>query len=439
MTQNRKLVTTAVLVGAVVLVACCIIGIVAFWKPSESHHETAASDSSTPNLEETKFSIDATQEAPKQQAMDAQPSEPQWMYSTLSSVEAVCVDVHEAMSDECFRALDQFFLNSEIPEYSDWIIGIHLRQKVVGLAMDPKMEFVEHEIDLYERKFLPLEDSPRFNFIFGDPNGHKQKVLEVMETEECRVSEGAIRAELHDACHADSLMAYAMFLKVCDRYEHRHGISTNTSRNSYERELSWIEELQWDSFEEYHWARELVLTRSFRDAWVVRKCSSFDEDLFSTEGILGTGGEVVRSTGRDYQRNASQGESDGSLSSRVNRQSVRELVAIAVRLGHRWALSLYVLPRPEKDPNFWESLRSESPFVYHFYMYRSTATEVDKKERIKHAILAHAHAKSMNVPTMRDASGSFDPQLLQTHLSEVEPYSLEQLQEAYLELDVDLR
>ena len=372
---------------------------------------------------------------------DQQTVEPKPVNVTISTLEAWCPDVHEEMSDECFALLEQYFLNSVIPEYAELTITVPRRVERTPHPTEPNVWIETISSAPFWNRRMPLTDAPTFDFAFSDPNTHRLQVLAALENEECRVSGGAIRHELHDTCNADSFVAVAVFLDVCQHYEllqisELRPQGRNDPQNSYQQELQWIEEDDFDSFEIYQRAREEVLERSFRDAWVVRKCSGFDDELFTPMGVLSPPGEGIQRYGRADFRNATSNEVTSAMMNWANKQALKDLFAIATRLGHPWAWSHYRFPFPDEDPDFWESLRVHSPLVYHMHMYKTKAVEIDKKERLKHAILAHAQAKAMELPRMDGYLQTYDPQLLKTHLDEIGPYTLEQLREAYAELDL---
>ncbi|MCY3883712.1 MAG: hypothetical protein OXG24_02230 [Gammaproteobacteria bacterium] len=361
---------------------------------------------------------------------------------TIGSLEALCPDVHYEMSDECFTALDQHFLNSAIPEYEELRIVISTPERREKHPDDPNKVLVTMTTGSWSG-FIPLDDSPTFDFVFRDPSANKRRAMAALEKEQCQLSKGPIRRNLLDSCDANSLIGFAMFLDVCQKYEleqiRQLRPRGKSLQNSYDRDLDWISEDHFENLDTYHRARAETLQKSFRDAWVVQKCNSFDDDLFSPSGIVNPPGKGVRRYRRDDYLNATRDEISSANLNWANRQAVKDLYAITARLGHRWALAAYRLPFPHEDLDFWDSLSKESPFVYHFYMYRTPAVQLEKIERIKHAILAHAHATAMDLPEMSDWRGVRNLQQLNTHLSAVEPYSQEQLEQARAQVDNQLK
>lgn len=393
--------------------------------------------------ETTSSSISTESKTPERLLGDhLHSADPQLVDVTIESLEALCPDVHHAMTSECFAALDQYFLHSIIPEFNKLLIVIRVPDRREKHPDDPNREIVIVNTGQW-RGTIPLDDSPTFDFVFRDPIANKHQVMAVLKNNQCQLSKGPIHRNLLDACDADSLIGFAMFLDVCQEYEldqiRNLRPRGNSLQNSYDQDLAWIDEDHFDNPETYHRAREKTLQKSFRDAWVVRKCSSFGDNLFSPIGIVNPPGKGVQRYRRDDYINATGDEISSASMKWANRQAVKDLYAIATRLGHRWALATYRLPFPHEDSEFWDSLSKESPFVYHFYMYRTLAVELDKTERIRHAILAHAHATAMDLPKMSDWRGNHDLQQLDTHLSAIEPYTQEQLEEAQARVDIQLQ
>lgn len=361
---------------------------------------------------------------------------------TVGLLETLCPDVHEStLTEECYEALDAYFIDTVVDEYSVMTINVPFKTSV---SFRPILEdFSQGEletitVDLPWRRTIPIADPPTFRFVFEDPKGSRNRVATAMEREDCLPSKGKIRKELNSECATQSFTALAMLLFTCNHYEKRQTEDlyrySHDGQNTYESEIRRVEtSTKYKNLEDYHEARNRVLETGFRDAWVVEKCSRISRDVLSPIAILHPIPENSRQSSREDYRNASGGEIQGTWNW-PNAQAYKDMIMIAARLGDPWALAKYSPPKPSEDPDFWHSMREESPFAYHVYMYRSTEVQISSRERIEHAILAQHYAVKMNL-TYTGLGG--DPQWLQTHLDEIGEITQDQLKEAYSSLGLE--
>ena len=112
--------------------------------------------------------------------------------------------------------------------------------------------------------FIVIDKPLTFERLFTDPIGDLARVQDALTRPECQLGENAeSNWQLHDTCHADALLNYALITRFC----YNEGVSNRT------RKMYWEEDNPTPAQDRGMWIQDL------EDDWVEEKCKSLDPTL----------------------------------------------------------------------------------------------------------------------------------------------------------------
>ena len=291
--------------------------------------------------------------------------------SDLALLNIACPDVHAELTSECIDALDEFFIDSELPHWENRIA-----------------------------RLLHLGAPPTFDRVFEDPSTNRSLTLEALSREECRLEEGGIHPDLHINCNAKAIASHALFIKYCmpsttnyrdDWFGPMPGGFEGLTEDRisyYEDEQTQIEAIRDLNPDAYVQRRQRLKNRVLRSAWIETRCSKFDSILSQPLNVWPS---IQRSTKAMYAEQF--GNDLLQWKPRVKIHFRREildeeyfrLLSIAARLGDSWAITEYYR-RGTKDEEFLNSIEELRPWLP--YLRRATLISVPKTKLLTDAIRA---------------------------------------------------
>ncbi|MYK42701.1 MAG: hypothetical protein F4039_01230 [Gammaproteobacteria bacterium] len=112
--------------------------------------------------------------------------------------------------------------------------------------------------------FVVIDKPLTFARLFADPVGDLARVQDALTRPECQLGENAeSNWQLHDTCHADALLNYALITRFC----------YNDGVRNRERQYYWEEDNPTPAQDRQMWIQTL------EDAWVDLQCESLDPTL----------------------------------------------------------------------------------------------------------------------------------------------------------------
>ena len=260
--------------------------------------------------------------------------------ANFDSLQIACPDLRIEMSEECFAALDEHFM--------DYPLFGHPNDRLL------------HD-----------ETLPTFGRIFADPIGDRDRAVAALSDESCRLEQGPVRTELQADCHAASIANHALFNRFCNvmhgtfQRDWLEPYPSFEGASYYEHRLNRIESLHWENLDDYRARIQQLNEHMYRDAWLNLKCSHFGTQIrqplnFWPEALL----SIEKHVSERYKEERTRWSEDAKFHYQTLAigEEYPYLLAISARLGDAWAMVTYY-QRRRGDDEYVNSVRQLRPWL----------------------------------------------------------------------------